>query len=215
MTLLLIRRFAFSLLAAGVTTLVGCATHDAARRAPRPGDGIAEYQQIVDDALQAMGTALRSLDRVSAQPDRCSPKVLAAFSKEVERLEVESMQVRARSQAMQARGDAYFENWHENLARMKDPRVRERAEKHRPQLQQHFANLKLASDNAREAFKPFLSGLRRLQSALENDPGTVKTEATKDLIQSTRARGQQVKQGIVAVGEELTAMSSLLTPAKC
>jgi hypothetical protein len=155
-----------SLLAAVAASLIGCATRDAVSNAPRPGDGIAEYRQIVDEGLKAMGAALASLDRVSTQTNRCSARVLAVFSKEVERLEVDSLRVRARSQAMQARGEAYFEHWHETLARVEDPRVRELAAQHRPQLQQSFANIKLASETTRDVFKPFLAGLRRLQTAL-------------------------------------------------
>lgn len=60
----LARRVAFPFLAAVALSLAGCATNGAAPRRPRPGDGIAEYRQIVEEALGAMGAALRSLGRV-------------------------------------------------------------------------------------------------------------------------------------------------------
>jgi hypothetical protein len=214
MSQVLFGRSGVLLLAAVVTALAGCATPDDASQPPRPQDGIAEYRQIVKDAHEAMGAALRSLDQVSAQTDRCPPKVLAAFSKDLERLEVESIQVRARSQAMLARGDAYFENWHENLARVENPKVRELAQQRRPEFQRSFANIKRNSDTTREAFKLFLSGLRRLQTTLEIDSASVGADATKDLIHVTKERGRQVEQGIAAVGDELKAMALMLTPPK-
>jgi hypothetical protein len=214
MTQMVIPRNAIPLLAAVAIALAGCATQDAAPNAPRAGGGIAEYRQIVDEARSAMGAALRSLDRVSAQTNHCPPRVLAGFSKELQRLEVESIRLRARSQAMQARGDAYFENWHENLARVTDPKVRELAAQRRPELQRSFANIKRSSEDTRQTFKQFLSGLRKLQTALENDPDAVATDATRDLMRSTRDLGGQVDQGIAAVGAELKAMSAMLTPVK-
>lgn len=214
MSQVLFSRYGVLLLAAVVTALAGCATPDEASKPPRPRDGIAEYRQVVEEALKAMEAALRSLDQVGAQTDRCPPKVLAAFSKELERLEVESLQVRARSQAMRARGDAYFEHWRENLARVEDPRIRDRAEQHRPQLQQSFANIKRASDQTREIFKSFLSGLRKLQATLEVDPGNLTSGRTQELIRSTREQGQQVEQGLGAIGGELKTMSLMLTPGK-
>jgi hypothetical protein len=66
----------------------------------------------------------------------------------------------------------------------------------------------------RASFKPFLDGLRELRRELENDPGAVARETTRDLIRATQARGQQVQQGIAGVGEELKAMAALLTPGK-
>lgn len=208
------RWYAFASVAALTGALAGCASHNGASRSARPGEGIAEYRQIVDEAQGAMKTALRALDRVGAETNRCPARALASFSKEVERLEVDSIRLRARAQTMEARGAAYFDNWHESLARLEDARVRELATQHRAELQRHFASLQHNSDSVRASFKPFLDGLRELRRELENDPGAVARETTRALIRSTQARGQQVQQGIAGVGEELKAMAALLTPGK-
>jgi hypothetical protein len=197
-----------------VTYSVGCATKDASGSSPKPRHGIVEYRRIAIDSLKAVDRVLHSLDTVAAQKDLCPPKVLAAFSRELERLQVDSIQLRARSKAMQARGDAYFDNWEENLARMKDARIRALAEQHHLRLQQDFATIKLNSQKVSEAFKPFLSGLRKIQSRLENDPAAVNTEVGKDLVRTTRQDGQQVEQWITAIRNELDAMAALVTPAK-
>ena len=201
-------------MAVALATLVGCATNDTAREAPKPKDGIAEYREIVREALAAIATALSSLDRVRAQTDRCSPRIVRAFSKEVQTLQAESIKVRARNQAMQARGDAYFAHWEENLARVKDPRVRELAQRHHLQLLQSFARIKQTSQQTGDAFRPFLSGLRKLQLTLENDSGCLGTDATRELVRSTRQKGRQVQAGLVAIRQELDAMTGLLTPVK-
>jgi hypothetical protein len=202
------------MLAILVTYSAGCATKDASDTPPKPRHGIVEYRRIAIDSLKAVDRVLHSLDSVAAQTDLCPPKALAAFSRELERLQVESVQLRARSKAMQARGDAYFDNWEENLARMKDPRIRELAKQHHLELQQDFVTIKLHSQKVSDAFRPFLSGLRKIQSRLENDPAAVSTEFGKDLIRTTRHDGQQVEHGIMAVRDKLDAMAALLTPAK-
>jgi hypothetical protein len=205
---------AFASGAALAAALAGCAAHNGASRSARPGEGIAAYRGIVNQAQGAMQTALRALDRVGAETNRCPARTLASFSTEVERLEVDSLRLRARAQTMEARGAAYFENWHESLARVEDPRIRELATQHRAELRQRFASLQRNSDRTRASFKPFLDGLRELRRELENDPGAVARETTRDLIRATQARGQQVQQGIAGVGEELKAMAALLTPGK-
>jgi len=192
--------------------LAGCATHDNGGNAPRPRNGIAEYRQVAVDALKTMDRALHSLDKLAAQPDRCSPKVLAAFSGEAERLEADSVMLRARSRAMQSRGDAYFENWHTNLSRMEDVRVRELAERHHTDLSEGFGRIKTTSAEVGESFRPFLAGLRQLQTMLEKDPAAIGAAPAKDLIRATREHGQQAEQKLTAIKDELDAAARMLTP---
>ncbi len=205
---------AASFLAAVVTTLVGCATKDATAKAPQPKNGIAEYRQIVDESSKEIQTALRALDQVSAQTKTCPPKVITAFAKEAQRLQVDSIKVRSRTQALQARGDAYFENWHENMVRLKDPKIRALAEQHRPELQQNFEKIKVASKQTGDAFRPFLAGLRKLSGELENDPSAVGAEVNRELIRSTGEKGREVLQSLANVRQELDAMTAIITPTK-
>ena len=206
------RKLAGSLLTAALAAVAGCATQNMERKPPRPGQGLSEYRRIVIESQKDVADALRSLGRVSAQTNRCPPKMCAAFSRKVQWLQVESLKVRARVEAMQARGDAYFEHWDENLERITDPKVRGLVDEHRAQLQQRFNNIKQESQQAREAFRPFLSGLRKLNNALEKDPGTVGAVGTRDLIRATDENGRQVEQALAAIREELRSMKLLATP---
>jgi hypothetical protein len=201
-------------LSLGAVALTGCATQDSADTNPRPRNGIADYRKIAVDADKSMSEALRSLDTVAAQRDQCPAKVLLAFSQEVERLEADSVTVRARAKSMQARGDAYFEKWHENLAQVKDPRVRELATKHRAELTEGFGRIKAASREAGEAFRPFLAGLRQLQTILEKDPSALQASATKDLVRTAREHGQEVQRQLAAIKGELDAAARMVTPGK-
>ena len=92
-----------------------------------------------------MDATLRSLDEISVQAHRDPRPAYEAFAKAVHRLEVDSIRMRARTHAMRARGDAYFEHWEEYLATVKNEQVRKLAEEHRPELKQSFEQLHLAA----------------------------------------------------------------------
>jgi hypothetical protein len=207
-------KLAVSFLAGLAMALAGCATSNVAADAPKPRNGIAEYHQITADAIRSVQNSLHALDRVSARTNPVPPRVSRAFSKAVERLEVESVQVRARSQAMQARGNAYFEHWQENLARMEDPRVRELARAHRAALEESFARIKLASQQTRQVFGQFFAGLRKLQTALENDPNAMAADSTQALVRATAESGRQVEACLAGIRDELKNMTEMLTPTK-
>lgn len=202
---------AFAIALPIVLLTVGCVSNAPNSAKPPPGSDIAEYRKAVADAQNALGRSLTSLAAVSAQSNRCSPKVVAAFSDEFQRLEVESVQLREHFQAMQARGDAYFESWHNQMAQGQELQMRAALESQRPALQEHFQKIEALSQEGREAFAPFLAGLRNLRNSLEKDPASLGTQTTQETLASTRAYGEHVDRCLVAIGRELDSMSAILT----
>jgi hypothetical protein len=191
--------------------MVGCASKEPGSTNGRPGSGIAEYRKVATDAQKALGRTLNSLAAVRGQSNRCSPEVLSAFSSEFQRLQVESVQIRARSQAMQARGDAYFDSWQEQMERIKEPQLRARIETQRPAFQEHFQKIKALSQEGHEAFGPFLAGLRKLRNSLEKDPASLGTQSMQETLASTREQGEHVDRCITDIRHELDSMIAMLT----
>jgi hypothetical protein len=200
-------------LGAAVAVTSGCASKDANLKPFKPGSGIAEYRAIVETAARALQGALSALDQVAAQSNRCSPDALRALDRSVQQLQVESLQVRARAQAILARGDAYFENWEDTLKRVKDPGVRARIEKNHAPLQRRFEAIKNSSTQFRSTFKPFFSDLRELRNSLESDPANLSKPAGQDLLARTSAQGKQLLPQLSIITRELDAMKALLMPA--
>jgi hypothetical protein len=155
---------------------------------------------------------MRALDEISAQAHRDPRAAYAAFAKAVHRLEVDSMKVRARAQAMRVRGDAYFEHWETYLATVKNGEVRQLAVEHRPELKQSFEQAHLASQQVREVFRPFLSDLQKLRAVLEADPCLARIDAQKGLILAAKDKGRQVQQGLDRILAEMNSMTATLRP---
>jgi hypothetical protein len=200
-----------ALLLATLIILFGCATKSNDSAGPAPREDLADYRQVASDAQKVVQTTLASLDQTTAQIP-CSPKQLKAFSKDVQRLEVDSFKIRSRAQAICARGQAYFEQWQEHLRRVNDPVARRLAEDHAEHLRERFANIRVITQEARNAFKPFLAGLHRVRNALENDPAGASTEPMKDVIRATRESGKKVETSLDAILGELDAVAAMLKP---
>lgn len=199
-------------LAAVVATLLGCASTETAPKTPTPRDDFREYRQIVVEAMRLVDTAMNSLDEVSVQANRNPRPAYEAFAKVVHRLEVDSIKVRAHTQAMRARGDAYFERWEKYLAGVDNEQVRQLAEQHRPELKRSFEQAQQASQQVREVFRPFLSDLQKVRAVLETDPSLARIEASKSLILAAQDKGRQVHQGLDRLLAEMNSMTSLLRP---
>jgi hypothetical protein len=193
---------------------VGCATQDSTSPSPRPGTGVAEYTQITKEAQKAVTAALNSVDKVSAHTNDCPPNVREALARDVQRLQVDSLRIRARAQAIQERGDAYFADWSETLKQIQNPEVRAAAERNHPQLEQSFSKIKLASQQAGTAFKPFLSGLRQLHINLDNNPSAAGSGSGGELLDATRDHGREVLKELSVITNELHEITLMLAPAK-
>ena len=196
--------------AAVVAALAGCATTETGPNAPTPRADFIEYRQIVVQSMVLMDATLRSLDEISVQAHRDPRPAYEAFAKAVHRIEVDSIKMRARTQAMRARGDAYFEHWEEYLATVKSEQVRKLAEEHRPELKQSFEQVHLAAQQVREGFRPFLSDLQKLRAVLEADPTLGHIDAQKGLILAAKDKGRQVQQGLDRILAEMNSTTALL-----
>jgi hypothetical protein len=206
------RRVGLALAAVVLAAFGGCATRQQDNAAPQAREDLSEYRQVVRDAHKVVKLTLQSLDRAAAQAP-CPPKVLKAFNQDVQRLEVDSFKMRARTQAMRARGEAYFAQWHEHLASVDDPAARQRAQQRHDLLQERFARIRLIAQDTREAFQPFMAGLHRLRNGLENDPGFAGADSSRELIRTTRDHGQKVEAGLATALEELKSVEVILKPS--
>ena len=207
------RGLGLSVVALGI--IAGCATHQTASKPmPPPKDDIAQTRQLVGDSLKASQAVLRTVDRISALTNACPAELFAQLARETHRLNVDSLKVRARAQAMKQRGPAYFEQWHLNLARHPDPQVRSAAAKARERLDESFGRVEQSFQPLREAFKPFQTGLRRLVNGLEKDPASAQADSSKALIRSATENGRKVVASLTSVLKELDSAAMLLPPSK-
>ncbi len=198
--------------AAIVALVLGCASAGSTPKAPTPRDDFREYRQNVIQAMGLVDAAMRALDEISAQANRDPRPAYEAFAKTVHRLEVDSIKVRARTQAMRARGDAYFEHWEKYLAGVDNEQVRQLAEQHRSELKQSFAQAQQAAQQVREVFRPLLSDLQKLRAVLEADPSLARIDSSKSLILAAKDKGRQVQQGLDRLLVEMNSMTALLRP---
>ena len=192
----------------------GCASHRSTNTTPRPGSGIAEYRRMATEADEAVQGALSSLAAVSAQSDRCSAGALSNLVVEVGHLQVGSFRIRARSETLLARGDAYFANWHKHMAQVQDEQVRALAERNRPRLQRSFDEIKRQSQAVEADFRPFLADLRKLRNALEKDPASLANSDSRARMEAAKQNGVQVEQRLASIHRELDVMTALITPPR-
>jgi hypothetical protein len=204
------RELVLSLLSAALCLLWGCASDDVAPKKPRVGAGVQEYRNLAIEAASEITSALELVQRVRQHTGSCPPKLVRDFADEVDDLQVNSIRVRARAQAIQAKGEAYLQAWTTNSALADQPVLPAQS---MPQIQDGFVRVKQTSQQVGEIFRPFFSNLRKLRSDLQADPSAVQRDETKKVIQTTNEQGHEVLERLRALEKELQDFQQILRVA--
>ena len=153
-----------------ILVVTGCATSGSGSRPPKRGEGLREYQQLVSGLLKAVTASRQSLETLSTTTLGNAAATYARFDSSLQRLEVVSIKARARAEAMEQRGEAYFEEWAEEISGSDAEASRRTAKERFAELHQHFEAILKDSHQVRQEFRPFLDGVRRLRTSLGPKP---------------------------------------------
>jgi hypothetical protein len=146
--------------------VVGCAAPGSGSHRPRRGEGVREFQRRVLDLRKAVEACVQSADGLT-RATRLPPDArLKEFHDSAQRLEVASVSARARIEALEHRGEAYFEEWAEEIAGAGDEAARSAAKDRFTELHGHFDGILKESQHTRRSFREFLEGLRETRAKL-------------------------------------------------
>jgi hypothetical protein len=177
-------------LVAAVCLASGCATSDADSRPPRPGSGLREYQRLVRELQEAVVTVEKSAEGLSASKQASAPSARTRFDKSTKHLEAFSFKTRARVDAMEKRGEQYFQEWAEEISASPNEASRRAAMARFDSLHHHFEDILRDSREARQRFREFLDGLRQAQAELGRVGAPATSEALKGMLVEVASEGR-------------------------
>jgi hypothetical protein len=140
------------------------------------------------------------------------------FDEALQRLEVASVTARARADAMEQRGMAYFDEWAEEITGAGDDSARRAAREHLEGLRQHFDAIMKDSREARQAFRTFLEGMRAQRAALGWKPAYAAIEQARPVLDKVAADGRSAEEAfgrlVATLNEAETAVMSASMKSK-
>jgi predicted nucleic acid-binding Zn-ribbon protein len=208
-----------SLMALAVTTAVlatGCSSTGSSnyKKADKTGAGIAKFRDEIVVGKNAIAATMTSLGNVAESADTDPRKAFEQFKKDVANLESTAADIRKRAADMQAKGQAYFKQWEEELAKVTNPEIRELAVQRKAKLQETFEAVRKYSEPLKAQFEPWMSDLKDLVTYLGNDLTVAGVDAAKKLIKKTTDEGYEVQKSMDALVAELNTIAATITPAK-
>ena len=197
-------------LSSAILLLAGCETPGTGSSAARPGDGIREYRRLAAGLRKVVTSCVESAEALTKAPDAKAAAAHVRFDESVHRLEVASVGARARVEAMEKRGEAYFEEWaeeHSCVGAADNARIAE--------LRQHFELVLGDTRQVRPEFRQFIDGLRGLRAKLGQSPTPATIESVKAALLENATKGHQVEAALDRLVQTLNvAESAVMSAAK-
>ena len=194
--------------------LVGCGSTKGYKQADKTGEGIASFREEILNGKKAIDQTMTSLDAVAASASTDPRKAFEQYSKAVANLESTANKIKKRGEDMKAQGQAYFTQWEQQLATVKNPEIQKLAADRKAKLQQTFDNIKTLTEPIKEKYEPWMSDLKDLQTFLANDLTVTGVDSAKNLFAKTRSTGAEVQKSMDALVAELNTIAATITAAK-
>jgi len=197
----------------------GCTTSKSSAVTTRPGDGLREYQRLVRDLRKDVRRTRQTLEALAPVSQKNSGAAYARFDGALHRLEVDSITARARVDAMEKRGEAYFKEWAEEISGPANEVAHRVAQERFAALHGHFEAILKDTELVRQAFRPFLEGLRESRTKLGQKPVFAAIEMAKPDFAQLASAGRQAEESLDQLSKTLKAaaaevMSGPLPPAE-
>lgn len=197
------------LLTIGLTTLLTAATPASQEQLAR---SISDARSETTKTAAQLAATVDSIAALSKQTKGDLRPAYEKFCTEVGNTEAAATWTRLRVQWMASDGRQYFDGWQKTVSDISNPSLRKKSQKRLDAVKKSYAKVEASLKAGGEEFKPFLSDLRDIQSALALDvtPGGVK--AMKSTIKSARRHHSEVNEAIDDALKEMDKMQKSLSP---
>jgi hypothetical protein len=205
-----------------VTTVLfatGCTTSKSSAVTMRPGDGLREYQRLVRELRKDVRRTRQTVEALASASQNNSGAAYARFDGSLQRLEVDSITARARVDAMEKRGEAYFKEWAEEISGTANKAAHRVAQERFAELHGHFEAILKDTKHVGQAFRPFLEGLRESRTKLGPKSSFAAIEMSKPDFAQLASVGRQAEESLDQLSKTLKAaaaevMSGPLPPSE-
>jgi chromosome segregation ATPase len=147
--------------------LAGCSSANY-EKGSATGAGLQACADRIGQGQAKIDTAMKSLNELVSNPGNL-PEQFKGYSAAVSDLDSSDKDIQSKVAAMRSKGNEYVKTWDAQTAQIKNEDIKKRSAERKAELQQKFTQIKMSYTEASGLFKPFLSDLKDIQTALATD----------------------------------------------
>lgn len=187
---------------------------------------MANQEQLAAAVSEASAEALRTRDQLQTAVDSLNQLVRQKsgdlrpayddFGAQVAGTRAAAETTARRADSMRSRAEQYFGGWQGEIERISNPKIRKTAEKRLASSRKSYDSVLASLDSASESFKPLLSDLGDIQTALSNDLTAGGLKAIKPIVREAnsyfRKVNESINNSIRQFGKLQTSLAPVIVP---
>ena len=196
----------------GWAAVPGCGSGDPGRdRSTKAVGSLAEVRSELSTAGKQIDETQAALTALQKGEGDLT-KGYEAYKGEVADLEKVAAEARERADDMRASSGEYRAKWQEQTAQLTSPDLRAAAEQRAAKFRERFAGIEAKSRAAADAYKPYITHLKEVQTYLANDLTRQSVQMAGPVFQKAAAEGELLKQKLAALSAELDDVAASMSP---
>jgi len=149
------------------TLLAGCTSANY-QKGSATGAGLQDSADRMHQGSVKIDTTLTNLNDMVNNPGDLAAQ-FKKYTASVADLESSAKNVESKVASMRGKGNDYFKAWDTQTAQIKNDDIKQRSAARKAEVQQKFSDIRMSYTKVGEQFKPFLSDLKDIQTALATD----------------------------------------------
>jgi uncharacterized protein YukE len=130
----------------------------------------------------------------------------SAYEKSLAELESTAKEVSSTSAEMQAKGQAYFAQWDQQVASIQNEDIREQSADRRKTIEATFTKVRKDYEDTKESFDPVLNDLRDIRTALKADLTMKGVDGLKSTVKKVDKNANKSKENMKDLSEQFRAL---------
>ena len=200
----------FSLGAASLAIFPACVnkTYQKADATALSLQGSADLVQETRAQLSSLSDSLELLKR-----NEDLAKHYASFTAQADLFQRNAAKLADNAREMQSKGAAYFNQWQNDLDKIKNPALRDSSSARLSEVSSSFAGMKALYDETTRTFIPFQTDIKDIQTALGADLTPAGQATVQPFIQRALVNVEPVKRALEDLATEFSRLGVSLAPA--
>ena len=191
-------------------SILGCSSEPKGpSRSAKAVESFRETRQNIDAASNQVAMTNQSLQALAAGGQEGDLRAAyTAYVNNVQQMDKMAQRARERASQMRARTDDYVTKWEAELKQIDDDELRKSSRDRMDAARASFRKVADAAQAVREAYEPYMGGLKDVQTFLANDLTAGGVSSVQGKAKSTIAQGETLRQKLAAVSAELDRIAA-------
>jgi phage shock protein A len=191
--------------AAAVGFSTGCAS-DNYKESANTAAELNQSSGMITKGNRLIDESLADLNDLVSNPNADLRKQYKRFDNAVNELGESAKDLASKAGEMKAQGADYFAKWDKESAQIQNEDIRGRSETRRNEVASRFNRMSEQYDQAKTAFRPFLSDLRDVQKFLSTDLTAGGLAAIRDTAAKATKDAVTIKESLGRLSNEFKSM---------